>query len=95
MGADFHEVGFVVRVDGKPQRLDHALRNFVLNLEDVAQFPVETLGPDVAAIVDIDQLGDDPQLVAGLANAALQQGLDAELASDLPGVAAHVAVLEG
>src|SRR5262249_41394337 len=67
--------------------------DLVLDGEDVRQLAVVRLRPEVVAVGDVDQLGADPQPVAGLADAALQDGADAELFADLADVL--VAALEG
>ena len=65
------------------QRLGDALGDFVLNGEDLLQFLVEALRPDVIAICNIDQLSSDTNLVFGLPDTAFEHCRDAELLMDL------------
>ena len=58
-------------------------RDLVLEREDVAEVAVIALGPDVAAGCPFDQLGVDPHLLAGLANAALDHIGNAQFLGDL------------
>ena len=50
--------------------------------EDVGQFAVIAIGPDVVASRGVDQLGGDAHAVAALADAALQHVAHAEFAGD-------------
>ena len=63
------------------------LRDFVLNLEHVAQFLIVTLGPNVIAVGCLDELRRNTQPVSRLANAALEYGFDAQFAPDIADVA--------
>ena len=57
--------------------------DLVLDGEDVGELAVVALGPDVAVGRGVDQLDGDAHPVAGLAHAALDHVLDAELARHL------------
>lgn len=63
--------------------IDDAERDFVLEREDFGVGAVESLGPEVKAAPHLDELRGDAQLLAGLANAPLEHGVDAEPAADL------------
>ena len=54
------------------QHLDDAAGDLVLHREHVGEHPVVALGPQIAAGVRVDQLRRDPDPLAGLADAALQ-----------------------
>ena len=60
------------------QRGNDLLCKFVLNGENIGEFSIEPVGPDMPAIAGIDQLGGDPDPVAGLAHAAFEHVADAE-----------------
>ena len=64
------------------QRLDDVARDLVLDGEHVLQLPVVALGPELVAVGDIHQLGGEAQHAPGLANAALEDGVDLELLAD-------------
>jgi len=66
--------------------------DLVLYNEDVDQLPVVGLGPEVIALVGLDELGGDAHAVAGPAHASLQDVADAELTGDVAGI--RVAPLE-
>ena len=51
--------------------------------EDVGEFPVVALGPEVAVGLCVDQLHGDADTAARLAHAALDDVLDAKLLGDL------------
>ena len=72
---------------------DDGQGDLVLDVEDVAIFAVEPLRPEVHPRPGVDELGRDAEEVPGLANAALEDGPDAQLPSDLADVELHV--LEG
>ena len=59
------------------------LGNFILDGEDVREVAVVAVGPNVVAGLAVDQLGVDPNPIAGLADAAFQHVGDVELARDL------------
>ena len=59
------------------------LRDFTLDLEDVGQLPVVSLGPQVLVGFRVDELSHDPHAVAGTANAALENGRHLEFVSYL------------
>ena len=54
--------------------------NLILHCEHVIQFAVVSLRPEVIAVLRVDELCVDPQTVPGLADAALQNGPDVQLA---------------
>lgn len=60
-------------------------RQFVLQRQHVARVPLETLGPKIPVRPSIDQLGGDPNLVAGSKHRALHDRVDVERLSDLRG----------
>ena len=68
--------------------------DLVLEREDVLQVAVVALGPDVVVGFGIDQLHRDAHPVAGLAHAAFDDVLHAELARDLLHVHRLALVLE-
>ncbi len=65
------------------QRRDNPVPDVVLQFEYVVQSAVITLGPKMVAGLGIDQLGGDAYALAGSANAALQQELDAQIRGDV------------
>ena len=67
-------------------RGNHFLGNLVLQRENIAEFAIIAIGPDVIACGSIDQLRSDPYAVAVLAHAALQHIAHAQFA----GHALHV-----
>ena len=62
--------------------LDDRLGDLVLNREDVGQVAVVAGGPEMAVGRSFDQFGIDPDPVAGLADAALDDIGDAEFLGD-------------
>ena len=68
------------------QRLDHFACNVVLHDEDVVERAVIGLRPEVRTVGGPDELRGDPQLLAGLPHAALQDVRDVELLADHPQV---------
>src|SRR5262249_58316757 len=62
---------------------DDGLRHLVLEIEDVVQYAVIFVGPEMAAGFGLDQLSRDAYALAVLAHATLEHVADAELASDL------------
>lgn len=75
------QLALVVRED-HPQCLDDSLRNVVLDGENVLHVAVVAFRPQVGSVGHVDQLGRDAQLVAHLANAALQNCRHLELVAD-------------
>ena len=67
-------------------RGDHALRDVVLQVEDVAEVAVEPIGPKRPARACIDQLSCDPQAVATAADATFEHMGDVKLTPDLADV---------
>ena len=58
------------RIEIEGQRGDDLGRHIVLNCEDVGQFPVEPLGPEVAAGRRVCKLGSDPDPSTGFSHAS-------------------------
>ena len=71
---------------GAPQvrlnRPDDALRDLVLECEDVIELPVITLDPDQLSALGITELRGNPDSLAGLADTSFQQIAHAQFASD-------------
>ena len=63
--------------------VDDGRGNLVLNREDVREIPIETLGPQLIAVLGVDELCCDAHAVPGLANAALERGADSQSPADL------------
>ena len=62
---------------------DDGFGDLVLDREDVFEFAVVALGPQVVAARRLDQLAGDAHPRAGLAHAALKDIADAELGADV------------
>ena len=62
------------------------VRDFVLDIEDVLDQPVESVRPQVIAITGADQLRRDPYAATRLPHAAFEDVVDAQRISDLPDV---------
>ena len=77
------------------ERVGHALRDLALDREDVLQFAVVALRPQVAVVVRVDQLQVDVHLLAGLLHAAFEHGRDTELLGDDLQVRRMARVLRG
>ncbi len=60
-----------IRYEPHLKRRDDGLCDLILQSEDVGQVAVEAFGPHGVSGCAVNQLGIDPQPVAGLANAAL------------------------
>ncbi len=71
------------RLDPPGQGRDDRRGHLVLDREDVLELAVVALGPDVPVGLGVDQLHGDAHPVAGLAHAALDHVLDAELRGDV------------
>ena len=75
---------------GAEQRLaqfhDDGLRDVVLHGEDVVEFAVVAVRPQVGVLRGVDELRRDPHALARLAHAACQQVDDVELLRDIPDV---------
>ena len=69
-------------------RGDDRLHHVVLHLENVGELAIVAIRPNVVAAVDRGEVHGETQLRAGAPHAALENGIDAELAPDL----AHVEV---
>ena len=69
-------------------RAQHTPGDLVLNLQDARSLGVETFGPQLAAVLGLDQLDVDADPVPFDDDAALEQITDLELAPNLPRVRA-------
>jgi len=58
------------------ERFYDMIRDFVLDGEDVRDFPVIALGPEMKTIAQLNQLDDDSDPIARSSNAALQNMFD-------------------
>src|SRR6185369_15654519 len=58
-------------------------RHLVLKIEDVSDFAIVTLGPDMCARIGLDELTGNPNAIADFAYAPFQHIADAKLAADL------------
>lgn len=67
-----------VRQQPDLQLFDNGVGDFILYGEDVSEFPVVTLRPEMASISAIDKLPGHTHARTGLSNAALEQKGDAE-----------------
>ena len=72
---------------------DNVLRHVVLHGEDIGQFAIEALRPQMSASRRIDQLPGDTYPVVGLPDTALQHIAHAQAPAHLLYV--HVPALEG
>ncbi len=77
------------------QAVHDRCRDLVLDSEDIGHFPVVALRPEMEAVLDVDELGRDAQMVAGLAYAPFEHGLDIEPPADLPDIEVHAFESEG
>ena len=71
------------------------MRDIVLDFEDIGEFAVVALGPEMPATRSIDQLSGDANPVAGLADAAFEREADAEFPAYLGNVERLALVDEG
>ena len=58
---------------------DYLVSDFVLDLEDILQFSIVGVGPEVRPIMNADQLSSDADMVSLFADTPLQNALDPEL----------------
>ena len=63
-----------------------SIRNFVLHGEDVGEFPIELLTPELIAGCSVDQLRRDAHAVCRSPDAPIQKERHSELFSDGPHV---------
>src|SRR5512141_198447 len=77
---------FFVIAQHDTQRGDDALRDLVLNLEDVLELPVVSFRPQLLVVVGVDQLSSETQTLPGLAYASLENRRRLELAAYLADV---------
>ena len=73
--------GFFRLAECNLQRGYNLLRDVVLNLENVREFAVVALGPEVPAARGFDELGGNANPVTGLTNTAFEGELNAEFAA--------------
>ena len=64
------------------ERVDDAVRDVVLDLEDIGQIAVVAVGPQVTAGCRVDELRGDPHALAGAADGAFEHRPHAKLAAD-------------
>ena len=62
---------------------DDLAGHVVLHRKDVGEVAIEALRPEMAVIGGVDELGSDPNPIAGFANASLEHISDAERLADL------------
>ena len=72
--------------DRRVHRAGDPFGDLVLEVEDVLEHTVIAVGPDMRAAGGVDQLGRDPDAVAGLADAAFEHVAHAELPRHRPDV---------
>ena len=65
------------------QRVGQPRDDFVLHVEEIGERLVEPLGPEMIAVLGVDQLHVDAHAVAAALNAAFQHVADVQLAPDL------------
>ena len=81
--------------DARLNGSDDTLRDAVLQVEDVGEFAVEPVSPDVPPIGRFDQLPRDPNPAPGLSDGTLQHVAHAEFPADLSDVHGPALVGEG
>ena len=69
-----------------PEGFDDAVRHLVLQRKDIGHVAVVAVRPDMGPGPCIDQLGIDPDAVAGAADRALEHRSHAEFAPDRPDI---------
>ena len=57
--------------------------HLVLQRKDVGELAIVLLGPDLLGVFRLDQIGVDPETVAGLPHAPVEHVAHAEIAPDL------------
>jgi hypothetical protein len=80
---DFGEGAPLLGAEGDPQGPDDIAGDLLLDGEDVAELTVVGFRPEVVAAGGVDELDGDPQAVVGLADAALEDAVDAQPVADL------------
>jgi hypothetical protein len=85
-GRHFGQLHF--RRHGRNDSAGHIL----LHREHVFQCAIEMFRPELVAVDRVDQLGSDPQAVAGLAGAAFEHVMHAEFAGHLTNIGGFVFV---
>ena len=66
-----------------PELVHDGRGNLVLNRKDVRELAIETLGPELIAVLGVDELRRDAHAVARLSNAALESRSDPQPPADL------------
>src|SRR5438105_3226773 len=79
---NFLDCRFFLRGQYNFERVDNARRDFILNREHVLHLAIVSLGPQLKARCDIDELSRDAKPIARLANASLEYGVNLQLPSD-------------
>src|SRR5215471_7549906 len=70
-----------------PDRTYDARSHLVLQIEDILQRAIETVGPEMRPGGGVDELAGDTHLVCRLAHAPLEYVADAHPSADLPYIA--------
>ena len=78
-----------------PERRHDLLGDFVLNVENIINVPVETLGPNMTAVMGVDELSGDPQAIAAASNTAFQDIAHVQFTGELARINRVVLVGEG
>jgi len=94
LGGALLDRALFLRRETQLERPGDAFGDFLLDAEHVLELPVITFRPDVIAIADVDQLGGDSQLSAGLADTALEHRRDVQPLADFVDVGARTLELE-
>jgi hypothetical protein len=81
-------------VDVSDQPTDNTLSDLVLYREDVGQFAIVTLGPEVGSTACIDQLRRNTDAAAAFAHAPFDKVPDTQLPRYLPKVSVDAAIGE-
>src|SRR5438105_2840183 len=74
---------FLLRQQLNLELLDDGVGDFVLNGENIGQIAIEALGPDVAAILAVNELSSYPHARSNLPHASFQDKSNAKLLADL------------
>ena len=87
------QAGHLARRKIGPQRPNDTFGQLGLDREEVGQFAIECLRPDVVVGPRVDELGIDPDAVAGASHRAFEDMGDTERFADLAQVARASAIL--
>src|SRR6476660_5463162 len=82
-------------IESAGDRCGNRAHQFVLDDKDVIQVTIVTLSPEMISSRRFDQLGSHTDPIACLADAAFDDVLRTEFASDPPHVSSFVAILKG